>query len=65
MELNLTRKLNIILTSCLLVVALAVTLITGITYKKFKNSDIYFDTSKCTSIQKFMLLIVELKGLAL
>ena len=62
MELNLTRKLNIILTSCLLVVALAVTLITGITYKKFKNSDIYFDTSKCTSVQKFSDYSPSLKG---
>ena len=62
MELNLTKRFNIILTSALIVVALAVTIITGITYKKFKNSDIYFDTSKCTEIQKFSDYSPSLKG---
>lgn len=62
MKFELTKRLNIIITSCLIVLALAVTIITGITYKKFKNSDIYFDSSKCTEIQKFSDYSPSLKG---
>ena len=62
MNLKLSKQANIILTSCLIALALIAIVFSGITYKKFKNSDIYFDSSKCTEIQKFSDYSPTLKG---
>lgn len=42
MKINMTKKFNIILTSVILVLALVITIITGITFKSFSDYQTYF-----------------------
>lgn len=51
-KLNGSKKLNIIVTSIILVVAAIITIITGIEYRSFSKYEVYFFTGKTTEIQK-------------
>ena len=51
-KLNGSKKLNIIVTSIILVVAAIITIISGVEYRSFSKYDVYFFTGKTTEIQK-------------
>lgn len=51
-KLNGSKKLNIIVTAVILVVAAVITIITGIEYRSFSKYEVYFFTGKTTEIQK-------------
>ena len=59
---KLTKKTNLIITSCILVVAIVVGIITGIEFYDFSNYDTYFYTGNVDEIQKYSQYSPLLKG---
>ena len=59
---KLTKKTNLIITSCILVVAIVVGIVTGIEFYDFSNYDTYFYTGNVDEIQKYSQYSPLLKG---
>lgn len=56
------KRSNILLTSIILLIALAITVITGIQYRSFSMYETYFDTSRVTQTQYLKQYSPNLKG---
>ncbi len=63
-KLTISKKLNIIVTSVILGLTLVITIITGITFKKFTNFKAYFYTGGTTEIQKLSKYSPNIEGTA-
>lgn len=56
------KKVSILVTCLLLVLSLTVTIVTGITYSKFKNYEVEFKLQEGTIVEKFSKYSPSLKG---
>ena len=56
------NKKNLIITCAILVLALVITILTGVTYQKFKKYQAFFDTSKVTYIDHIGNYSPKLRG---